>query len=62
LPNIWSKLSDWRTSSPLILLAKVAGYQQHAKFIAWFDAGTQRAWIDVVFLPEGRGVTNVHVI
>ena len=45
-----------------ILLPKVDGFQRHAKFIAWYDAGTQRAWIDVVFLEQGRGVTNAHVI
>ena len=45
-----------------IILEKIEGYQRHAKFIAWFDAGTQRAWLDVVLLEEGKGVTNAHVI
>ena len=45
-----------------VLLAKVEGFQRHAKFIAWFDAGTQRAWLDVYVLEEGRGITNAHVI
>lgn len=45
-----------------VLLPKVPGFQRHAKFIAWFDAGTQRAWLDAVLLEEGRGITNAHVI
>ncbi|MCI4680426.1 hypothetical protein K9U39_06090 [Rhodoblastus acidophilus] len=45
-----------------VLLPKIEGFQRHAKFIAWFDAGTQRAWLDVVILEEGKGVTNAHVI
>lgn len=44
------------------LLPEVEGFQRYAKAICWEDVATKRLWATVVFLPQGTGIRNAHVI
>ncbi len=44
------------------LLPEIEGFQRYAKAICWLDVATNRIWMTIHVLPQGKGITNAHVI